>query len=305
MDRDVVQAICETQSKAFCCSVYKSACSSYIERGVVPPFMVDNWYHGNRNCEEDFKNSFMDHIQEKAQDSIKDVNWRLLIPPDPTKSKQRLLEKNFKDTEKSWLMSSKEMENRECLTAYCPHVVENVENTFHSLFSRMSFSQQSFEKEGAFHVHVTVQPACNNRDIEGPEVTNPKYTGGNDYNMLEYCAVVEGTEMADSDRWALSDAIYLFVKRVQRDEIKDQYLVENLSPYTHMHKFAAKGPNFSRELGVKTLGDHVAVPLNFADVEELFKILTVRRFLSKESKIMFSIILNMPIIIFITGTAIG
>lgn len=276
MDKDVVEAICLVQSKAFCCAVYKAACTSYINKGVVPPFMVDFWYHGSRNCEEDFKNSFMDQIQEVAEEAINDKDWKNMTPPGEEKSKERTLVKTFKENEKGWLMKSKEMENRECMTAYCPHVVESVENTFHSLFSRMSFSQQSFEKEGAFHAHITVQPACNNRDIEEKEVTNAKYKGGNDFNRLEFCAMVEGTEDADGDRWALSDAMYLFVKRVPRDEVKDKYLVENLSPYTHMHKFAAKGINFSRELGVKTLGDHVAVPVDFADVEDLFAILTVR-----------------------------
>jgi hypothetical protein len=275
LDKDVVLSIIEVLSNATECHEFKTACLAFVNNGMVPPNLVDFWYFGNRNCKEDFKNNFMDHIQKRLK-SVLDPTFQKLTPPSSDMSKARENETSFRATEKTWLMSSNEIENEGELLEYCPHIIENVENSFHSLLCQVSFDEDSWKKSNQFCLHLTVQPSGNNRDIEEKEVSAKNYSGGNDYEKLEYAAQCPGTEKANNDRFSSTAGQYLLVKRVRRDSVTNEYCKNNLAPYSHMFRIQKKGDNVGRYEGVKTVGDHVGVSPDFEDVENLFEILTVR-----------------------------
>ena len=285
-NRNIIEAIIEVQAKATDCDEYRKHCQKFLEKDVIPPNMIDFWYHGSRTSIESINNQFILDVRGRMQDVLSGKCEMLTSKkpkiPIPDASSTKAWEKDKQITSvavEPWSLAAKEKENRQDFTPakFFPMVSDYVDVIFHALTTQIAFDFKGHKSGGEFALHPSVQAAVNNRDVDVEWVSRKNYNGGMDAGMFEFVTNQPGTENLRDERWNLSEGHYILVSRVRRQNAPDG-VREILAPYTHMMEIQTTSVEKStRQQGIKTLGDHVGVACSLQTVADLYKVLTVSR----------------------------
>ena len=269
--------ISEIISEATACQEFKAYCEQECKKGSFPPQLINMWFFESRAAEELYNQYFLAEIRKHLKDHLtKNILLKTPEVKEQLDGNSSEFQTLFQTGTKVWDLQNNEVGMDEPPKSYLPNTKQNMSFIWHALNSHVAFDYQTYQKNKNFALHLSTQPAVNNRDFS-QERAKP------DPKTLEssmYCFVANkpNTKKQDPDRFLTGDGHFLLCKRVRRDEVMDEYLQKNLAPYTHMQKICEiSGSNVSRDSGIKCLGDHVSVACNFDDINDLFKVLTVRK----------------------------
>lgn len=275
--KSTVMKISEIISEATACDEFKEYCEQECNNGRFPPQLINMWFFEARADEALYKQFFLAEIRKHLKDHLQ--NNIVLKTPD---EKQQLdgnsteFQTLINTGNKVWDLQNKELGLDEPPKSYLPNTKQNMSFIWHALNSHVAFDHQSYQKNKSFALHLSTQPAVNNRDFSQERAKpDPKTM---ESSMYCFVANKPNTKKQDPDRFLTGDGHFVLCKRVRRQEVENNYLKENLAPYTHMHQIRElTGSDVSRETGIKCLGDPVSVACTFEDINKLFKVLTVRK----------------------------
>jgi hypothetical protein len=248
------------------------------------------WFVQARAAKELYHNFFIAQIRDKLKSHL--AEQTLLSTPMATEKEK--LDGNSEDYKdlfqtglQAWDLTNFEEGMGTNPSDYLPCTNKNMSFIWHALTTHCAFDLEEYNKKKKFALHLSTQPAVNNRDFN-PDRAKPKE---NTNEPSLYCFVTNkpNSKKTKNDKILNGDGHFILCKRIRRELVEDNYLKENLAPYTHMNKiFEIGDSSVSREKGQKLLGDPVAVGCTFEDMNSLFKVLTVRNnFGRKELRIIF------------------
>ena len=275
MRKEVVDKIVDAITKATLSSEFEEQCKQYIQKNLIPPGVLDFWYTDCRNFTEAYQANFLMMLRQKMLQHV--TGNVLYVPTTQLMVQDWKSEKSLAKTgKKVWEMAHNEAGNDKKFEEYHPTVEDQIGCAFHSLNTAIGFDSRLFATKRQFGLHLSVQPAVNNRDIELREVTNVHYQGEHDYSLFEFVANMNGTQDASDDRFITSDGLFVLVERKRRSSIDDEKIKNILAPYHHMWKMqTTDGNKADRRTGVKIVGDHVAMRCTKKTMEDFFVLLTV------------------------------
>ena len=267
-----------TQSKEF-----RDHCRDAMDKECInenlPVNLLNFWLVGSKRDDNQLNGKFLQHSQAilvrqlsaKKEECVKvDKQLKHTIPS----WKIQLMD--TKNEKKLVWDSKNETNNNGQFSQYFQGIKEQCNNNHHALFTRMGFCCRSFHKDGSFKMFIHCQPPVNNRDVQKSFLMEHK--GDYDHTMWEYVTNEDAFSEAGDSKFDVSDGHYILVETAKKEDVQDQKMKNDGSPYTHMWEHQDSGENrFDRFNGQKLLGDPVATVAPLNSVIGLFKMLTVSK----------------------------
>lgn len=296
-----IKKVAGIMKKATDSTEFEEYCEHFFAKNQIPPKVLDFWFYGQRTSNEDFDVIFIGQCLNRLKQWLAEPKYLQisdeLFKEDPTTDEKGnplpppkklwLDKKAFPHIvvpgKKTYSLSTKEAGNSGKFKDYFFGEEETLSITQHALFTQMSFDHVSYHTEGEFALWLATQPPVNNRDFDIARAVHEENS------MWHYSTNSPELKNSRDDTMKNSAGQYILASRIRREKFPvsdkakekatDQYLKDNLSPYTTMQEIIAHDsfPGLTRDEGIKTLGDHVGMQVTFVEAKELFKILTVRK----------------------------